>query len=258
MSPPSIVLYDVPGKSKPWNTLTIKTRMVLEYKKIPYRTVWIEYPEIKPTMISIGAKPGNINPTDGSPLYTVPVILDEINVGPDGKPVPITDSWVIAEYLDEKFPDRPLFPKGTKGLQRSFHESFTKIGLFGIVCLIMTPFYENLNEASQPYFRSTREVYFKKPITELRPPKGSAEWDEAWKALEKGLDELATNLDKNGPVGDHPYVMGDIFSYSDITVASALYTISTIYPTEWENIRKWNGGRWGGLLNKCSALITQK
>ncbi|GJJ16161.1 hypothetical protein Clacol_010441 [Clathrus columnatus] len=258
MSPPSIVLYDVAGKIKPWNILTIRTRMVLEYKKIPYRIVWLEYPEIKPTMISIGAKPGGIDPTDGSPWYTVPVILDEINVGPDGKPVPIADSWSIVEYLDEKFPDRPLLPKGSKGLQGLFHQSFMEIGVLGIVSLTLPRFYENLNEASQPYFRTTREAYFKKPITEMCPPKGSAEWDETWKSLEKSLDELAAALDKNGPLADHPYVMGDVFSYSDITAVSSLYILSIFYPTEWETIRGWNGGRWGRLLDKCSAFITQK
>ncbi|GJJ15314.1 hypothetical protein Clacol_009590 [Clathrus columnatus] len=241
-------------------------RMALEYKKIPYRTVWLEYPELKPTMLSIGAKSGDTNPVDGSPVYTIPVILDEINLGPDGKPVPITDSWLIAEYLDEKFPDRPLFPKGSKGLQWSFHETIIKIGIFGTISLIMPYIYGNLNETSQPHFRATRERYFTKPLTDTCPPKGSEEWDEIWKALEKaksririaGLDELATSLDKNGLLADNPYIMGDVFSYADIVAASSLYTLPIVHPTEWEKVREWNGGRWGQLLDKCSVLITQK
>ncbi|GJJ15329.1 hypothetical protein Clacol_009605 [Clathrus columnatus] len=216
--------------------------MALEYKQIPYRTVWLEYPEIEPTMLSIGAKPSGVKP-DGEPWYTIPVIVDEINPGPDGKPVPITDSWVIAEYLDDKFPDRPLFPKGSKGLQRLLHESFIKVALYETAQLLLPRFYENFNEASQPYFRATREGYFRKTFAEMCP-KGSTEWDETWKCLEKGLNELAVSLDKNGPLMDNPYAMGKIFSYADITIASALYTYSTTYPTEWEKMCKWNGGRW--------------
>lgn len=121
----------------------------MEYKQIPYRTIWLEYPEIEPTLRGIGAKPSGVKP-DGSPWYTIPVIADEIHPGPDGKPTVVVDSWDIAEYLDEKFPDRPLFPAGTKALQWSLHDTVMKNFMYASAQLILPRFYDNLKEASRP------------------------------------------------------------------------------------------------------------
>jgi hypothetical protein len=61
-----VVLYDLPSQQgvawslNPWksapinpnpqynNTNTQKARMVLNYKKIPYTTEWVEYPDLEP------------------------------------------------------------------------------------------------------------------------------------------------------------------------------------------------------------------
>lgn len=71
------------------------------------------------------------------------------------------------------------------------------------------------------------------------------------------FDDLAANLAKNGPLSENPYVMGKTFSYGDITIGAVLYTLATSYPNEWENIRKWNDGRWALLSIKCSTLVTE-
>jgi glutathione S-transferase len=80
---------------------------VLNYKHIPYRTVWVEYPDIEHLCKAIGAAP-----TSGG--YTLPVLRDP-NTG-----TVVSDSWAIAKHLDAHFLDRVVIAPGTDGLQHAF------------------------------------------------------------------------------------------------------------------------------------------
>jgi hypothetical protein len=88
-------------------------RWVLNYKRLLYRTVWVEYPDIKPLSLEIGAAPTSHN-ADGAAFYTLPAIHDP-NTGKT-----ISDSFDIAQYLDVTYPERPVLPLGTEGLQSAF------------------------------------------------------------------------------------------------------------------------------------------
>jgi len=45
------VLYDIPGKEgKCWSPNTWKIRAALNYKKVDYKTEWIEFPDIAPKL----------------------------------------------------------------------------------------------------------------------------------------------------------------------------------------------------------------
>lgn len=76
-----VILYDIPTrgrascfshnvwKSKSINhssrqsTLTIHTaRLVFNYKKIPYETVWLEHADIEPTLKSMYVRPNTLQP----------------------------------------------------------------------------------------------------------------------------------------------------------------------------------------------------
>lgn len=46
-----LLLFDIPSKEgRAWSPNVWKVRAVLNYKKIPYRTEWIEFPDIEPKM----------------------------------------------------------------------------------------------------------------------------------------------------------------------------------------------------------------
>ena len=47
----------------------------MNIKGLPYRTVWVEYPDIVAVLEKIGAPPAGKAP-DGSPKYTLPAIYD--------------------------------------------------------------------------------------------------------------------------------------------------------------------------------------
>ncbi|KAJ7483558.1 hypothetical protein FB451DRAFT_1234964 [Mycena latifolia] len=80
MTPP-IVFYDIPSTlpNKCWSPNTWKTRYALNFKGIPYKTSWVEYPDIEPLSREVGAAPTRNKP-DGRPHYTLPMIHDPSTV----------------------------------------------------------------------------------------------------------------------------------------------------------------------------------
>lgn len=55
-----LTLYDVPTKRtdvSSWSLNVWKTRMVLNYKNISYKTVWLKHSEIAPTLSGFGTPP---------------------------------------------------------------------------------------------------------------------------------------------------------------------------------------------------------
>lgn len=84
-----------------------RVHLVLDAKKIPYHSIFINLND-KPEWL-----------TEYSPLGKVPALQ---LITADGKPA-LIESLIIAEYLDEMYPEPRLFPK-----DRSLNDSkFTDI-----------------------------------------------------------------------------------------------------------------------------------
>jgi glutathione S-transferase len=81
----------------------------------------------------------------------------------------INDSWAIAEYLDNAYPDRPsLFggPKG-KALAR-FHANWSDGFLqLGMLKLIVLDIFNHLDPKDRAYFRKSREERLGKTLEEV-------------------------------------------------------------------------------------------
>jgi hypothetical protein len=85
--------------------LTGHLRLALNYKCIPYKTVWVEYADVQKACIAIGAKATG-KMSNGSTRYTLPTIA----IPATGEV--ISDSPKIIAYLEEHFPEKALFPTG--------------------------------------------------------------------------------------------------------------------------------------------------
>jgi glutathione S-transferase len=82
--------------------------------------VWLEYPDIEPTLRDLGAAPTFLeNPSPRKWFYTIPVIVDPGHLTPTGDPTVVCDSWAIAEYLDEVYPDQNILFPPAKPCKRS-------------------------------------------------------------------------------------------------------------------------------------------
>ena len=220
----------------------------MNYKKIPYRTEWVEFPDIEAVSQKLGIKPVNKR-KDGSPLYSLPVIHDP------STDTSIVDSFAIAEYLEKTYPDTPsVFPNKTAALQKAFQPSFVwsidavRSFIIPAVCL-------KLNPASEEYFRRTREISYGKKLEDVVPA-GEARAEE-WGKFKKGLDTVYSYLvltDRKGP-----YMMGDTISWSDLVLFSFLYWFKLIWgedSQEWKDIASWNDGRWEAHIDALKAYHT--
>lgn len=245
-----IVLYDVPGraadKPKAWGPNTWKARFSLNYKGLPYRTEWVEYPDVEAAAKKIGAKPCGTR-SNGDPLYTVPMIYD-----PSTKAI-VADSFEIALYLDKTYPDTPkLFPPGSHALIAAFLPSLTSNVnslLFQGVILSACHY---LNDRSSTWFRCKYETAFGKKLEDFAPP--GEVGDQTWKNIEEGYSKLASWLDKNERCDKGslypPFVMGDTPSFADVMIASGLRWAKTVLGEDserWKQMREWDSGRWAAV-----------
>jgi len=178
-------------------------------------------------MKSIGAKQ-NKRP-DGSDAYTVPVVSDP-NTG-----AIITDSLEIASYLEETYPEKPIFPNNSEALIRAFDSAY--MGLIRPAFKsVLGRSAEILSPDSAKFLMEVRSTGFKLPWNEVVAER---------KLLEKGYSAVYKWYQKS----NGKWIMGDTFSYADITVACFLLWYKRVLKEdEWAEISSWNGGKWSQVL----------
>ena len=226
--------------------MKITFRVVLNYKGTPYRTEWVEFPDIEPLSKKLGIEPTDHN-SDGSPLYTLPAIHDP-STG-----VYIADSTAIAEYLEKTYPNTPsVFPNETIGLQKVFEATFES-SLDAVWSFILPATNFKLNPVSEEYFRRTREISFGQKLEDVIPT-GNTRTEE-WGKFEQGLTKIHSYL----ALTKGPYMLGDTISWSDFVLFSFIYWFKLIWgedSKEWKDIASWNDGRWEALIRGLEKYHT--
>ncbi len=122
------------------------------------------------------------------------------------------DSWEIAAYLDEAYPESPaLFPSEGARAASLFLKFWTERALHPLLMrLILTDVHAGLHEKDKDYFRSSREKMLKTTLEAV------CEGREAHLAnLGKGLAPLRATLDAQAFLG------GETPTFADYTVFGA-------------------------------------
>ena len=145
----TILFYDLVGHDaqRPFSPHCWKTKMALAHKgldatKVPTR--FLDVPKV-----------------EGGVSKTVPVIRDGDQV--------VADSFAIALYLDEAYPDRPsLFGgDGGKAMAR-FIERWSQLTIHPYIATVaLTDLHAMQDEANAAYFRQDREQRFGKRLEEV-------------------------------------------------------------------------------------------
>ncbi|KAI0916153.1 hypothetical protein AcV5_003167 [Taiwanofungus camphoratus] len=207
MSQPLITLYDVPSTiPQPWAPNIWRIRFILNYKRLHYRTVWVEFSEVEATLRAIGAPPTSRR-SDGRAVYTLPVILDPLRS--IASPTVLSNANIIAEYLEITYPARPIFPEGSRALQSLFVHYIQEIFAKPLLPILVPLTHQALPERSQAHFRPSS--------VQLAPPQR----EQAWRAVKEQFDFLAMILDKNAE-GNGVVAMGHEVSYADFALCSVL------------------------------------
>ncbi|KIK51633.1 hypothetical protein GYMLUDRAFT_181206 [Collybiopsis luxurians FD-317 M1] len=245
-----ITLYDFAWKHSPnagWNSHVWKTRYVLNYKGLEYKTIFIEYPDVEATIKKIGAKPTGTQP-NGQPWYTLPAIVD------DSTGVALAESADIAEYLDKTYPDTPrAIPEGSHALQAAFRDAYyPKLSAF---FPFLVPCMEQvMNPPSAKHFRAEYEAIFGATLEDVFP-KGDARV-EAWK---KWTDTISSIDAWMRP--EDEWIMGDKPSFADFIIAGFVLSAKTFFgedSQEWKDITTINNGRWGRMAKNLEKYSQSK
>jgi glutathione S-transferase len=121
----------------------------------------------------------------------------------------VADSWVIANYLEDTYPDRPsLFGgEGGRAMARMLNWWGDIAVIGGVFPLIVADIVEHLLPVDQVYFRQTREARFGKPLEQV-----VANRDSNVESFRKGLDPMRLTLKTQ------PFLGGAAPNYADYIV----------------------------------------
>jgi len=188
----TIKLYDLAGASDSnrFSPHCWRVRMALAHKNLPFETIPWRFTEKEEI--------------ENSGQGAVPVIVDQNTV--------LHDSWSIATYLEETYPDAPTLFGGEQGragalfiklwCERVLHPPIVKA--------IMTELFDGLHEKDKPYFRKTREARFGKTLEEV-----GADSDSAVQTLRTNLSPMRAMLETM------PFLSGSVAGFADYTVFGA-------------------------------------
>jgi glutathione S-transferase len=156
----------------------------------------------------------------------VPVLLD-------GE-TSVADSWAIANYLEDNYPDRPsLFGgEGGRALGRMMNWWGDVTVMGGMFPLIVADIPSLLKPVDAAYFRKTREARFGKPLEEV-----GAERDKSVESFRKTLDPMRQTLKTQA------YLGGDAPNYADYIVFGPFQWARVVSPfkllTEDDPLYAW-------------------
>ncbi|KAK3299839.1 uncharacterized protein B0H64DRAFT_447791 [Chaetomium fimeti] len=194
-----IVLFDIPSRERScWSLNPWKTRMLLNYKGLDYRTEWLEYPEVKPAL-----EP-HVPPNPTGIPYTVPTIRQ-----PSGSY--IMESRAIANTLETLHPspplhlDAPVLAELEALMQRM-------MGQLGAEMLLRVP-QRVLGPASVPFWMEDRKAWV--GGVELEAYAAGVDRGKMWEEAEVVLREATGLLKKGGKEAEGPFFLGREVSYAD-------------------------------------------
>jgi glutathione S-transferase len=133
----------------------------------------------------------------------------------------VADSWAIANYLEDHYPERPsLFGgEGGRAVGRMINwwGDVTVVG--GMFPLIVADIPSHLKPVDAAYFRQTREARFGKPLEEV-----VAARDTSVEGFRRALDPLRLTL------RTQPFLGGEAPNYADYIVFGAFQWARVVSP----------------------------
>jgi glutathione S-transferase len=161
-----------------------RTRLALAHKGLPVETIAWRFTEKDAIAKSGQGK--------------VPVLLDGDKI--------VSDSWAIAEYLEDTYPDRPSLFGGAEARRLTFFINSWADAVVnaGLARLLVNDVYAHLHEKDRPYFRESREKRFGMPLEQV-----SADRDTRVVAFRQSLEPVRTVL------AAQPYLAGGRPLYAD-------------------------------------------
>lgn len=189
----TITLYDLCGKDmdRRFSPYCWRVKKALQHKELAYETIATPFT--------------GIAQIEGNSTKTVPMLCDGAHT--------VTDSFAIAEYLDETYPKKPaLFGCENAVALSRFIEAWTYSALHpGIIRMVAKDIHDILDDKDKAYFRATREKSLKTTLEDMHKVRDQhrAEFHGNLLALDMMLRRQS-------------YIGGDAPNYADFIVYGSL------------------------------------
>jgi len=224
----AITMYDLAGveADRRFSPFCWRARMALAHKGLDVETVPWRFTE----------KDKLPAPNEGR----VPVIVDGDTI--------VHDSSTIADYLDERYADRPsLFPgaaaRGLTKFTQNWAETVLQVGL---IRLVLLDIYNHIRPEDQVYFRNSREPRFGMSLEDVVKDR-----DARLPTFRASLDPLRRTVERQ------KFVCGETPAYADYIVFGAFQWARSISDFELlakdDPIFAWRGRMldlYGGLARR--------
>jgi glutathione S-transferase len=185
----ALKLYELVGtdEARPFSPFCWRTRMALAHKGLAAESIPWCFTE-KATIAPHNSE-------------KVPVLID-------GE-TSVADSWAIANYLEDAYPDRPSLFGGTGGraLSRMMNWWGDIAVIGGMFPLIVADIPAQLKPVDAAYFRQSREARFGKPLEEV-----AAVREKSVENFRRALEPMRLTLKTQD------YLGGDAPNYADYIV----------------------------------------
>ena|SRR5437588_1131784 len=209
-------------------TCSRKARLCLREKGLPYRSHYLNlraFEQRAPEYVAL------------NPSGVVPTLVD------DG--VPIVESMLINEYIDDKFPDPPLRPATPLGRARM--RVWTKLasdqGLAGVVPRIWPTFKMHTDKLSSA---ELGEAIARVPLKERRE-----RWAKAAHGgfgqhdIDSGKDAARLIVERmEASLGDGPWLMGEQYTLADIDLVPFVDRFAEFYHDILNSVATPNVAAW--------------
>jgi len=226
-----IIMYDLAGAEadRRFSPFCWRAKMALAHKGLAVETVPWRFTE----------KNQLPQPNQGR----VPVIRDGDRV--------VHDSTAIADYLDERYPDRPsLFGGETGRALTRFVQNWTETVLqVGLIRLVVLDIHRHSHPKDQAYFRSSREERFGTTLEEFVKDR-----EARLPAFRASLDPLRRTVERQ------EFISGTAPAYPDYIVFGAFQWARAISDFEVlaadDPVRAWRGRMldlFDGLARRAPA-----
>ena len=182
-------LFELVGtdQERPFSPYCWRTRMALAHKGLDTDSVPWRFTE-REAIAQHGSE-------------KVPVLIDGEHT--------VSDSWAIATYLEDTYPDRPsLFGgDGGRAMGRMLNWWGDTVVIAGMFPMIVADIHGHLPPVDQVYFRQTREARFGRTLEEV-----AADREQRVTGFRKSLDPMRLTLKTQ------PFLGGTAPNYADYIV----------------------------------------
>jgi glutathione S-transferase len=197
-----ITLWELGGQNdRRYSLFSWRTRMALRHKGLAFETHAVAMSDKAAIAFSAGK--------------TVPVIRDDQMM--------VRDSWKIAEYLEDRYPQAPTLFGGAigRGMAQTFNTWVDRAVVPAMLPVIVADIHERVDARDDVFFREMMEKIVKKTLEQAR-----AERDEAVKRLGRALEPMQAALKRQ------PYVCGREPAYADYILFSVFQWARVMSPRE--------------------------